>query len=303
MTIEITPVTGMDQLECWVEIHNAIRPDNPSTAAAKALVRAHERERVDLLAYIDGVPVGTAVVTGDVASRETGRPYMQIEVLPAYRGRGVGDALLRAASDHARQFGRTELSCDADADDAYSLGFLQRRGFVEHGRWRELELDLPSFADDRAPAPAGVEIVSVAERPGLLEGMYGVATDVYPTLGGWLAGYAESFVGWQVYTLGGPEVLLDLVLVAVAADDVIGYGTARSYGEASADIRMTVVLPAWRRRGVGRALVGAQAAAARSAGLRRLIAWVPADSGTERVYTTLGFRAISEEVELRGPLR
>ena len=301
MAIEITPVEGMEQLERWVALHNEIRPDNPATADAKALVRAHERQRVDLLAYVDGVPVGTAVVTGDVTSHETGRPYMQIDVLHAYRGQGVGDALLRAASDRAREFGHSELTCDADADDAYSLGFLRRRGFVEHARWRELELDLATVGEDAPDPPTGVEIASLAERPELLEGMYGVAREVYPELSGYLRGYAESFVGWQAYTFGA-ETFLDLTLLAVTADAVIGYATARAYDEKSADSRITVVLPAWRRRGVGRAIMGAQAAAARRAGLRRLIAWVRADVGPERALLGLGFRQISEEVEFRGPL-
>src|SRR6185436_21067676 len=109
---------------------------------AKALVRALQTERADLLAYVDGLPVGTAVLSGDAESVTSGVPYLQVSVLPAYRGRGVGDALLRAVSDEARRFGRTGLQCEVDEDDAYSRAFLERRGFVEHRRWERLDLEL-----------------------------------------------------------------------------------------------------------------------------------------------------------------
>ena len=302
MTIEIKPVSGMEQLERWVAVHNEVRPDDPATAEAKALIRAEESERTDLLAYLDGVPVGTAMVTGDVQTQETGRPWVQVDVLPSYRGRGVGDALLRAASDHARQFGRVGFTCDASADDAYSLGFLQRRGFIEHRRWEKYELDLDSH-DGVAPAtPEGVEITCIADRPALLAGMHGVAAEVYPALGGHIGRHAESFVGWQAYTLGGPAALLDLALIAVAGDDVVGFTTAKAFDAATAELQMVAVLPPWRGRGIGTALVGSQVARANGTRTGRLIAWVPAVTGPGHVYRRVGFDQVRGAVELRGPL-
>jgi GNAT superfamily N-acetyltransferase len=121
MAVDIRPVSGRDDLERWVAVHNRVRRDDPATTDAKALVRALQTERADLLAFVDGVPVGTAVLSGDAESVDSG-PYLQVSVLPAYRGRGIGDALLRAASQGARRFGRTGLSCDVDAWRGRGIG-------------------------------------------------------------------------------------------------------------------------------------------------------------------------------------
>src|SRR4051795_7327418 len=170
--IDIRPVSGMDDLERWVTVHNQVRLDDPATTGAKALVRALQTDRADLLAWADGVPVGTAVLSGDAESVDSGRAYLQVSVLPAYRGRGIGDALLRAVSDDARKFGRTGLSCDVDAEDAYSRAFLERRGFTEYRLWERLDLDLERHEGAAPDPPEGVDIASIAERPDLVKGMH-----------------------------------------------------------------------------------------------------------------------------------
>jgi hypothetical protein len=73
--IEIKAVSGMADLERWVAIHNEVRPDDPESVGAKALIRAEEleREHVDLLAYLDGRPVGAATLSGEPMSDAVGR--------------------------------------------------------------------------------------------------------------------------------------------------------------------------------------------------------------------------------------
>jgi hypothetical protein len=66
VAIEVKAVSGMEALERWVAVHNEIRPDDPESAAMKALIRAEEREHIDLLAYVDGEWAGT---TRDMQSR------------------------------------------------------------------------------------------------------------------------------------------------------------------------------------------------------------------------------------------
>jgi GNAT superfamily N-acetyltransferase len=302
MDIEIRPVSGMDDLERWVAVHNQVQHGDPATTDAKALVRALQTERADLLAYADGVPVGTAVLSGDVTSVDTGRPYLQVSVLPEYRGHGIGDALLRAISNEARRFGRTALSCDVDADDAYSRAFLERRGFVEYRIWERLDLELASHHGDVPHPPAGVEIASIADRPELLKGMHGVAEEVYPELGGYIANFAESFLDWQVYALADSHDLLDLVLMAIAEDKVIAFVTARDHHGEAVELPMVAVLPAWRGRGVATALVGAQIARAKPSPRGKLAAWVPEGRPAAAVYRTLGFERVGATVEYRGPL-
>jgi GNAT superfamily N-acetyltransferase len=300
--IEIRPVSGMEQLERWVALRNTIRPDDPEDAAMKALLRAQEPDHVDLLASVDGEPAGTAMLSGDAESEASGRPWMEIDVLPAYRGRGVGTALLNAVSEEARRQGRTALACETSADDAYSLSFLERRGFSLYRRWEQLALDLDAGTGLAPAAPEPVEITSIAERPALLAGMYAVAAATYPELGDYMARHAESFVKWQVYELGNAAVRLDLVPLAVVDATVVGFATMRTLLDAAtAELKMVAVLPEWRGRGIARALLAAQAAGAWHAGMRRLTTWVPRD-GPVGLYRRVGFEPVGEYFVLHGPL-
>ena len=140
MAIEVRTVSGYDQLERWTATRNVPGPEVFTTELA-ALVRATELDRVDLLALEDGDPVGMGFLSADPVSRETGRAFVQVKVPEEHRGRGVGSALLAAVSNHARRLGVSALRCSAREDDAYSVAFLERRGFevwtrASSGEWR-----------------------------------------------------------------------------------------------------------------------------------------------------------------------
>lgn len=72
---------------------------------------------------IDGRPIGTGRLTPE---RRIGR----MAVLAEWRGRGVGDALLSALIDQARQLGWHELSLHAQTA---ASGFYARHGFLPLG--------------------------------------------------------------------------------------------------------------------------------------------------------------------------
>jgi hypothetical protein len=63
-------------------------------------------------------------------------------------------------------------------------------------------LELDGGGAHARTAPNGVEIVSLAERPTLLEGMYRVASDTYDELGGHMPLQTRSCVKWQAHELG-----------------------------------------------------------------------------------------------------
>jgi GNAT superfamily N-acetyltransferase len=186
------------------------------------------------------------------------------------------------------------------ADDSASIGFLERRGFVESDRFHRYELELPAA---RSPSPPdGVELAWLVERPGVLQGMYEVAAATYPELGGYLGRQAETLVEWQVYELGSSDALFELTPVAVAGGEVVGFATLRKLsGDETAELRMVCVLPGWRRRGIARALLGAQLAAAHDHGFRRLVAWLR-ESGPAGLYRSLGFEPAATCIVFRGPL-
>ena len=76
-----------------------------------------------LACLLDGSPVGTARLTPD---RKIGR----MAVRAAWRGRGIGDALLRALLDEARKRGWPEVRLHAQVG---AIGFYDRHGFQPEG--------------------------------------------------------------------------------------------------------------------------------------------------------------------------
>ena len=84
-----------------------------------------------LLAATDGEPVGVAVCFFGVSTFRA-RPLVNIHdlaVLPAYRGRGVGRALLGAVEEHARRRGCCKLTLEVQDDNAPARTLYQRFGF------------------------------------------------------------------------------------------------------------------------------------------------------------------------------
>lgn len=109
----------------------------------------------------EGRPIGTGRLT---PQHTLGR----LAVLPDWRGRGVGDALLQALVDLARALGWPEISLHAQAD---AIGFYERAGFVAEGeeyleagiRHRTMRRRLEPFGDaPRPPLPAVPESREIA---------------------------------------------------------------------------------------------------------------------------------------------
>lgn len=268
MSVEVREVSSYEQLERWVEVRNAISLDDPQNVQKATFLRAHESDRVDLLAYIADEPVGTALLAGDPLSSSSSHPFVEFGVLEPYRGRGVGTALLRELSKRARMLGKTGLTTECVTSDVDTTSYLRRHGFVETDRWRRPTLDLRALGPEEPPPP-GVELVWLHERPDLIPGMYGVAAIVYPELSGYVARQADTLPEWQTYEFSDPSALLELDVVAIEGDRVAGFGTVLRLDETSVFQRMLAVRPESRGRGIGRAILLAQAQAARAAGFVR----------------------------------
>ena len=91
------------------------------------------------LATVDGAPVGCARLLPD---GHLGR----MAVLPAWRGRGIGRALLDAALAAARGAGMERVALSAQT---HAAGFYARAGFVAEGAVYE-EAGIPHVAMVRA---------------------------------------------------------------------------------------------------------------------------------------------------------
>jgi ribosomal protein S18 acetylase RimI-like enzyme len=108
---------------------NATRP--PDTAEAVTALLGRDPDAV-IVAEHDGELVGSVI-----AGWDGWRCHLyRLAVRPAWRRRGVGSALLRAAEDRFRAFGAARV--DAMVLDSNDLGQKLRRanGYLKQDNWR-----------------------------------------------------------------------------------------------------------------------------------------------------------------------
>jgi GNAT superfamily N-acetyltransferase len=295
MPIEIRQVSGYEELERWVAARNEVVPDDPDTVELKVLLRASQDSRVDLIAYDDEEVVGVGRLAGGPITERSTHPYVEVLVLERHRGRGVGTALLRAFSEELRPRGKAGVQVEARSNDAYSLEYLERRGFVEIDRWTLLVLELDRHDAVDPEPPDGLELTWLSERPDLLEPMFAVA---------YASGRDQtaSFAAWQVYELGDPRIRLDLTAIALAGSDVVGYTTYLEVGGGRTGChRNLTLLDGPEALAVGTALTKAQIAAAKRAGVERLFAWARPWQ-YQALYESLGYEAQTASIDFQGPL-
>jgi predicted N-acetyltransferase YhbS len=291
MPIEIRQVSGYEELERWVAARNEVVPDDPDEVALKVLLRASQDGRLDLIAYDEDEVVGVGRLTGGPITERATHPYVEVMVPERHRGRGVGTALLREVSDRLRPLGKEGVQVEARSDDAYSLAYLERRGFVEVDRWTQVWLDLASQVAEEPAPPTGVGLAWLSDRPNLLEPMFELAR---------ANGRDEtgSFHAWQVYELGDPRIRLDLTAIALAGDEVLGYSTFLELdgGRTGCHRNLTVRDPA-----LGAVLARAQSAAARDAGFDAMFAWARPWQH-QPLFESLGYVARGASIDFHGPL-
>jgi GNAT superfamily N-acetyltransferase len=247
-----------------------------------------------LLAELDGEVAGSGYAgPSDMA----GRGFVAPRVLPAWRRRGVGTLLLRALADHLAAFGYGRTG--AEVKDAGSLAFAERFGFREADR--QVEQVRAVGHEPPAQAPAGVELVSVAERPELWRA-------AYETVG------AQAFEDmavdqpldvpleqWEKEWLGPPEAMF----LALAAGEVVGCAGLHPDPDVPerAENALTAVRRDWRGRGVASALKRQTLAWAAEHGFGEVYTWTQrGNDDMRRLNEHLGYVTRSESISVRAPL-
>ena len=193
-------------------------------------------------------------------------------VRPAARGRGIGDRLRTELERWAAERGITELDAPVSEEDDGSIAWAAARGYEEAGRNSRMVLDLTSIEAPAVEPPAGIEIVTWAERPELAEGLWEVAREASPDI----PGEEETDVGpldeWLERDMRGSGDRPEAVFVAVEDGEVLGYAKL-AFSEETADRvyhDLTGVKRAHRGRGIAAALKAAQIAWAKEQGYSSL---------------------------------
>jgi GNAT superfamily N-acetyltransferase len=301
--LEVTPCADTRDEQVSLDVYNAVWPHAAFTLAEvhsfKQSVRAHH----DVVARLDGAPVGSALTV--VVPHRSDRVLTVVTVLASHRHRGVGSALFASLSAWTGERGIADIEVPVLDNDPESLAYATRRGFVEERRELGVVLDVAGMEQPALEPPEGIEIVAWAERPELARGIYEVSLEAYPDIPGFEDDELESFEDWLARDMQGSGDLPEATFVALADDEVVGYAkfalTAAQPTVAFHDI--SGVKRAWRGRGVARALKTAQ------------IRWAIANGFTElrtrneernepirRLNASLGYRPGIGRVYLVGPL-
>ena len=298
---EIRPTRDDADLERWLELRNALVPDDAVSIENIRSWLEHSRQ-VHLLACEgdDLVAIGLGVKEQWLAE-----PMVRPLVRPSHRRRGIGSALLAELSRWADSEGSEELLVDVQLGDDESLAFAERRGFTEIGREVKVALDLTGELLTLEP-PAGVEIVTWAERPDLVDGLYEVYREGVVDIPGDVAIEVPSLEDWLAADMSGDGDRPEWTFVAVAGDEVVGYSkwSLTTAQPTTAHHDLTAVKRSWRGQGIAGALKSAQLAWAKENGYTRAVTNnEERNAPIRRLNERFGYQPAGGRIILRGPLQ
>jgi GNAT superfamily N-acetyltransferase len=267
-------------LEGWIRVKRAVVPNESAWTVEDFKTRMPD-DRAVFVAELDGEIVGAGL---GGRSDDPQRGFVTPRVHPDARRHGVGTALLRECLAVVETLGLERVS--GQVSDPGSKQFAERFGFAETDRQveqvRRLVGEIPLD-----PLPEGVEVVTIAERPELLEAAYPLARD---------EGYTDLAVEGSISIpledwLHDEATVPEGSFVALEDGRIVGYSGLMAHdNEGVAEDGLTVVARDWRRRGLGMALKQRELAWAQAAGLREVVTWTQRGNGAMRaVNERLGY--------------
>lgn len=291
--IGLRVVSADADYEAWAAIKSRVVPNEPVTA--KQLKDAADDGRLLVVAALDGVDVGCGIAA---KSDSAGRAFLAARVLPEYRRRGVGNELVRVLVEHAHALERVEVSGFVDAGEPESIAFAEHHGL------RQVDFQLQQARDvgDETSPPSlpGIDLIPLGERRiELLEAAWPLAEEAYAEfpIPGTLAIPIEQWLRDEATVPNGSFVALEL-------GQIVGYaGLVEHANEGTAEHGLTAVRRDRRRRGIARALKGAQLHWASQNDIRTLVTWTQQhNDAMQALNRSLGYRDVGKVLTMHGTL-
>jgi RimJ/RimL family protein N-acetyltransferase len=298
--VEVVAV-DVEELQRVVAVHNIVHPKDPTTVDELVDWRRQAEDMGWFVAVADGEDAGAGLALVGWHSRPQ-TAFVEAWTLPAARGHGVGAGLYAELLRWSTEHGCIAVETAVAEDDEASLAWADRRGFREVGRNSRLVLDLDRIEAPALEPPAGIEISTWAERPGIEHGLYEVMIEAAPDVPGEEHSELPSFEAWLANDMQGLSDRPEAVFVAFYADEVVGYGKLAlpHYRTGDAFHDLIGVKRAWRGRGIAGALKRAQIAWAKEEGYRRLVTQnEERNEPVRRLNTRYGYRLEPGRVILR----
>jgi GNAT superfamily N-acetyltransferase len=161
--MKLRPLTDVSDIVYLDRIRQAIYPYRVQGLLSQQqnFLRTPPRARLlCLLAEDDGEVVGFTRAMLNFHSAET-EGIVGVNVLPGYRRRGIGTALLEAGEEHLRSVGATVVRVWGPDDEAFA-GFTARHGYTPSREMRYSKVD-PQQVPAAPPVPAGIILADLNE--------------------------------------------------------------------------------------------------------------------------------------------
>jgi mycothiol synthase len=261
----------------------------------------------DWLALLDGEPVGIGACGLHPMGEESSVAFALNSVLREARRQGVGTAIYRQVSEHARSLGKAELETWGFDDDPGGVAFAEHRGFVVVSRSRSLRLVLADCPRPSIDLPEGVAITTLAEQPELARGIWELLHEAMPDIpyDGDAPMRPPSYEVFAARDLAGPKYIPEATFVAIHDDKVIGYGRLAwmDPAEGVGEHAMLAVRRSSRGRGIAKALKAAQIVWALDNGLSELRTGnEDRNTAARAVNANFPYTPLPDQLLYRGPL-
>lgn len=286
----IRPAVTDEDLDAWRAVRHAVLP-NESTITIEQMRSRESPQLLRVIAEVDGELAGHGFT--DVSSYADG--FVVPRILPPFRRRGIGSAVLEVLLDHARSVGHRSVASNTDQQAA--LAFAAVHAFVEIDRQVE-QVRVVHQDEPEPPDVPGVTFTTLAERPDLHHDAWAVAEQGYADMKLVTGPARVTFEEW----LGEDATLPGGSIVALADGRIVGWAGMIAFADDPTRVEngLTAVDRAWRRRGVAAAMKRRQLRWAAANGIDEIITWTQVgNEAMQQVNIGLGYVTRSQAFVVR----
>jgi len=209
----------------------------------------------------------------------------EVDVHPAWRGRGIGSTLLVWTEARARAAGMAEVRQVVTNADAGAHRLFEAAGYhVHHTSWI-LEMRLRD-APPEVSIPPGIAIR--AYRTEDAQATYQVIENAFNE---WPGRQPTTFEGWSAHVLAHAALAPRLSRLAFEGDELVGVALCDDYeGQDEGWVQQVATRATHRHRGIARALLQSVFAAFHATGRRRVGLSTDSRTGALTLYERIGMR-------------
>lgn len=261
-----------------------------------------------LLVLVDGQIVGYAHVWWRWTEATGTRVYLHLGyLLPQWRERGIGSAMLRWSQGRIRALvrdeqhpGPTTFATNVSSTEREADQLIRQDGYDAVRRLSDMALT-PLKPPPPVALPPGITLRPL--EPLHYREVYRAWKDAFAELWTSTPESEEDFGEFVDDNLSGPSFDPTLCHIAWAEDEVVGLVFSR-LRQGIGTIPEMAVRKAWQRRGLARALMAHALATLHERGITQVRLFTDADNGqgARSLYEQFGFRELKQHIFYRKPI-